>query len=98
MNEFERALERTEKRQQRKMLAKAFEEPKQAPVEPQVIPVPKEKRPSLDAVINISVSLPYAQFDFSFTKANVMGMKRLSKNDFYKAISEGLKPILGNLR
>jgi len=91
MNEFERAQARTEKREQRKTLTltKPFEE---------IITVPKEKSQSIDGVIKVTVILPYETFELTFTKPNVMGMKRLTKADFHRAIVEGLRPILGTVR
>jgi hypothetical protein len=91
MNEFDKALAKTDKREQRKTL--------HLPSAPEpVVIVPKEKRPSIDAVITVTVELPYERFELSFTKANVVGMRKLSKNDFKKAISEGLSSILGAVR
>jgi hypothetical protein len=93
MNEFERAIAKTEKREQRKTLTLAkVEEP--APV----VAATKEKKPSLDGIITVGVVLPYDSFELTFTKPNVMGMKRLSRADFHRAIVEGLKSILGGVR
>lgn len=97
MNEFERAQARTEKRELRKTLSLPPKSPVLVP-EP-VIPIaPKEKRPNTDGVITVSVDLPYDQFELIFTKANITGMKKLSRADFHKAFSEGLRPLLGVLK
>ena len=102
MNEFERAFEKTQKREQRKTLtltkAVALEGDTPMPEETRTLTVVKEKRQSIDAVITVAVDLPYDRFELTFTKPNVMGMKRLSRNDFHKAIAEGLRPILGGVK
>lgn len=82
---------KTEKREERKTLHM----PADRPAEIQVV---KEKRPSIDAVITVTVTLPYETFSLSFTKQNVLGMKKLTKQDFQNAITEGLKSILGTVR
>jgi hypothetical protein len=79
MNEFERAIERTEKREQRKTLHL----PTAVELAPDIAPVAKEKSTSIDGIIKVTVTLPYETFEMSFTKAT---------------LSEGLKPLLGNLR
>lgn len=98
MNEFERAQAKTDKREQRKILTL----PKAAELNAEFValtpPVPKEKSASIDAVIHVTVTLPYETFELSFTKPNVLGMRRLTKLDFQRAITEGLKSILGNVK
>lgn len=94
MNEFERAIAKTEKREQRKILTLSKEPAEPAPV----VAVIKEKKPSLDGTIKVSVVLPYDTFELTFTKPNVMGMKRLSKAEFERAIIQGLTPLLGVVR
>jgi hypothetical protein len=103
MNEFERAMERTQKREQRKTLtlptkAVSFEGDIEIPSETRVLTVPKEKSANIDAVIYVTVTLPYETFEFSFTKPNVLGMRRLNKLDFQRAITDGLKSILGSVK
>ncbi len=96
MDEFERARLKTEKRDRKTlhMPAPIVTEPS-AMVE---IVAPKEKRPSIDAVITVTVTLPYEMFSLTFTRPNVLGMKKLTKQDFQRAIGEGLKTILGTVR
>jgi hypothetical protein len=98
MNEFERAMAKTEKREQRKTMH--MPEPVILNDCPAVadIPVPKEKSASIDAVIRVTVTLPYDTFELSFTKPNVLGMRRLTKLDFQRAITDGLKSILGGVK
>jgi len=95
MNEFERAIAKTEKREQRKTLTLPPKDFVEKTIE---IPVPKEKKPSIDGIIKVSVVLPYDEFEMIFIKPNVMGMKRITKAEFQRAIFNGLKPLLGDVR
>ncbi len=89
-------MERTQKREQKKTLHMPIvvPEPKYEPV----VPVTKEKSASIDAVIRVIVTLPYEKFELSFTKPNVLGMRKLTKLDFQRAITDGLKSILGGVK
>lgn len=99
MNEFQRALAKTEKREARKTLTLPVITARDiAEQHEEKQPVAKEKKASNDGIIDVTITLPYETFQLRFVKQNITGMKRLSRRDFEKAITEGLRPILGGIK
>jgi hypothetical protein len=98
MNEFERAMAKTEKREHRKTLTL----PKASEINTGVIAsaVPKEKA-FKDAIIEVLVVLPGREFCFTLVKTNVLSNvnpSKMNEAEFRKAIVQGLAPLLGNVK
>jgi hypothetical protein len=103
MNQFEAALLKTTKREERKARyaeSVPIEQPKDEDVSVHAHVVVLKEKPSPNGTFTVSVGMPHASFTFTITKTHILShapKARLTQSEIRKHIIDGLKPLLGGL-
>jgi len=94
---LERKLRTASQEEPQPVTGGAGESPRGIQSEPAATP---EKKPSADAVIEVTITLPDRVIAFTFRKRGVYAnaiASKLTKQGFANAIAQGLVPLLGRV-